>query len=240
VIFDMLGRSLEGISQEAVPCAGGATRLWFPGQELQQIVDPRLFGTHFPDGTLLHPRAVRRISEQAALLPPTAYGWGGKKVRDHETWNLPEMQLLMQRALLAVCAARGASSAHVVDRWANVVEPGEFSKPHSHYDAETAVVYYLDPGGEGEGKPAGGEFEIIDSRIPFCCPNGPERPTRGILPDLVPGILLVFPAPFLHYVRPYYGRRPRITLAWNISVGPPPPGLRDPAEPVAGIVNRMG
>lgn len=237
--FDFNGRSLEQIAQTPVQFAGGTTRLWFPGQPLQTLVDPRIFGTRFPDGVLLHPAAARQILAQAAAVPTNHPGWGGKKVRDHQTWNMPEMQFLMQRALLAVCIARGATSAHVVDRWANVLEDRDFSTPHSHYDSEMAVVYYLDPGAEGEGRPAGGEFEIIDPRIPYCCSSAPERPTRGIMPEIAPGMLLVFPAMFLHYVRPYFGKRPRITIAWNISLGPPPADLRDPAQQVPGVVQKM-
>lgn len=233
------GRSLEQWAGESIQLAGGATRTWYPGQPLQEILDPRIRGTRFPDGPIVHSPAVRRILAQAATQPPNGRGWGGKKVRDHATWGLPELQLLTRRALVAFCIARAVGSAHVVDRWANVIEQGDFSTPHSHYDSEGAAVYFLEPGVEPGGPPAGGEFELIDPRIPACCPNGPERPTRGIMPDLVPGVLLLFPAQFLHYVRPYLGRRQRITLAWNISAGPAPANLRDPAEEVPVIRTRQ-
>lgn len=237
--FDMNGRSLERIAAEVVQFPAGATRLWFGGQPLQELADPRVVGTRFPDSPLVHPPLVPRIISQAASLPPNGHDLGGKKVRDHATWNLPEMRLLSDRALLALCMLRGATQAHVVDRWANVIEPGDYSTPHCHYESEYAAVYFLDPGSEGSSEPDGGEFVLIDSRIPFCCPSRPERPTRGILPTMAPGTLLLFPAEFLHYVKPYRGRRPRITLAWNISVGPPPPSIRDFSQPVAAIITKV-
>jgi hypothetical protein len=41
-------------------------------------------------------------------------------------------------------------------------------------------------------------------------------------PAMEPGTMILFPAVFLHHVRPYSGKRPRITIAFNISAGPPP------------------
>lgn len=238
--FELNGRSLQQIATRPVPFAGGATRLWFPDQSLGELADPRLFGTVFLDSGLVAPRAVQRIVEAARTLPTNGHGWGGKKVRDHATWNMPEMTLLTQRALLSLCIAQGTDSAHVVDRWANVIEHGDYSGPHSHYESEWAVVYFLDPGGDPDSEAAAtGQFELIDPRIPFCCPDGPERPTRGICPSMSAGTLLLFPAPFLHHVRPYFGDRPRITLAWNISAGPPPADLRDPGVHVAAKINSV-
>ncbi len=40
------------------------------------------------------------------------------------------------------------------------------------------------------------------------------------MPRLVAGDMLIFPSAMVHCVNPYRGKRPRITLAWNI--GPQP------------------
>ena len=56
------------------------------------------------------------------------------------------------------------------------------------------------------------------------------------MPAMVPGTMLLFPAEWLHHVKPYYGQRPRVTIAWNISVGPAPAGqVPDYTQQVAGI-----
>jgi hypothetical protein len=74
-----------------------------------------------------------------------------------------------------------------------------------------------------------GSLEIIDVRIPFCCPDHADRPHQGIAPIPRAGMMILFPAMFLHFVHPYTGRRPRITIAWNLSPGPPVEG-RDLTE----------
>ncbi len=114
------------------------------------------------------------------------------------------------------------------------MEPGDYSKPHCHYEADAAVVYFLDTGTDTAA--AAGNFELIDSRVPFCCPSRPERPTRGIMPAMAGGTMLLFPVEWLHHVEPYHGTRPRLTIAWNISAGPPPGNLADPTQQLPGVV----
>ncbi|MDX1964871.1 MAG: putative 2OG-Fe(II) oxygenase [Pirellulales bacterium] len=204
----------------------GKTVAWHPQQPIQNLGDPRIFGTVFQDAPLFHPELVEYICRKAATVPRNKRAVGGRKVRDAETWNLPGMQLITWRVLQFYRQALNLSDAYVVDRWANVMVDRDYSTPHSHYDTESAVLYILDPGDEDLEEPMDGNFEIIDSRIPLCCPYQPERPIRGISPKLVPGMMIVFPAEYLHHVRPYSGRRPRITMAWNVNPGPMPPDFQ--------------
>ena len=95
---------------------------------------------------------------------------------------MPAAQLLSMRAMLMVCHLRGVNSVHILDRWLNVMETGDYSAPHCHYDAEIAAVYFLDSGEAVPNDPFDGAFELMDPRIPFCCTNGPERPIRGLMP----------------------------------------------------------
>lgn len=210
---------------------GGVTQVWPPPQPIQALMDPRILGTRFQDAALIHPQFTERILAAAKLLPPNMHGIGGQKVRDAETWEMPAAKLLALRALLLFCRTHGTRQAHIVDRWANVMQPGDYSGPHSHYESEAATVYFLDPGDDNPARPLDGRFELIDPRIPFCCSTRPECPTRGLNPGMVPGTMILFPATFLHHVRPYTGKRPRITLAINISAGPPPKTY-DPTQQV--------
>jgi hypothetical protein len=50
-----------------------------------------------------------------------------------------------------------------------------------------------------------------------CCPDEPGRVTSALLPDMAPGMMILFPSQLMHYVNPYSGETPRITLSWNIS-----------------------
>ncbi len=204
----------------------GEIRVWPVGQPISTVGDPRIFGTRFLDVGLVHGEFSRQLVTQAAAIPANIRSFGGKKVRDLETWNMPAARLLTLRALLMFCRVYGVQSAHVVDRWANVMQQHEYSAPHCHYESEAAVVYFLDAGDPTPERSPSGRFELIDSRIPFCCTSREYRPTRGLMPELTPGMMLLFPAEFLHHVHPYEGRRPRITLAWNLSSGVGEP--RDP------------
>ena len=41
--------------------------------------------------------------------------------------------------------------------------------------------------------------------------------TTPYYPQMVPGTMLIWPSEVVHCVTPYVGKRPRITLAWNLS-----------------------
>jgi hypothetical protein len=58
--------------------------------------------------------------------------------------------------------------------------------------------------------------------MPACCQDEPERMTTLLVPDMQPGTLLMFPSEVIHFVTPYTGKSPRITLAWNIDSKPIP------------------
>ncbi|WP_254506839.1 putative 2OG-Fe(II) oxygenase [Anatilimnocola floriformis] len=212
----------ERVDAEPVAFAAGTTVHWPRGTAVTTRDDLRIFGVNFADGNLVHPEFAAILLQQAARQPQGMLGFGGKKIRDPGIWDLPAARLLTRRALLFFCKAYNQTSAHTTDQWANVMDPGDYSYPHCHYDSQASLVYYLDPGEADPKEKLAGRFHFSDPRIPYCCSTHPERPTRGLLPDIRTGTLLMFPSEFVHFVHPYRGQRPRITLAWNISPGPPP------------------
>ncbi len=205
-----------------VSLPAGTVATWPQGQPITPRDDPRIFGTIFADGNIVHPDLAAALLLQASRQPQGLLGFGGKKIREPATWEHPAAQLLTRRALLFFCKCYGVTSAHTTDTWANVMDPGDYSYPHCHYDSQASLVYYLDPGEADPKEKLAGRFHFSDPRIPYCCSTHPERPTRGLLPDIRTGTLLMFPSEFVHFVHPYRGQRPRITLAWNISPGPLP------------------
>lgn len=205
-----------------VAIAGGTVQAWPAGLTIANLDDPRIFGVRFSDGGIVHDEMIQAVLAQGLRQPMGALGFGGKKVRGPAVWDLPAARLLTLRALLFFCKVYGATSAFVHDGWANIMEAGDYSYPHCHYDSQASLVYYLDNGDTDPKEKMAGRFHFCDPRIPFCCSTHPDRPTRGLLPDTRVGTLIMFPSEFVHFVHPYRGARPRITLAWNISPGAPP------------------
>src|SRR5262249_62090271 len=81
-----------------------------------------------------------------------------------------------------------------------------------------ACVYLPGPGAAARAEPMAGKLSFADPRIPACCPDEPSRVTRHMIPEMTPGTMLIFASDYLHSVNPYRGRRPRITLSWNITL----------------------
>lgn len=110
-----------------------------------------------------------------------------------------------------------------MEAWANVSRFGDYNRPHVHPSTTAAVVYYVDVGDEVptfEGQnPTSGVLEFLDPR---------QRPHMFESPGIVPNDnvsilarnsrMLVFPAWLYHYVHPYRGERPRISIAANVTV----------------------
>ncbi len=118
---------------------------------------------------------------------------------------------------------RSFSSKLKMEAWANVSRFGDYNRPHVHPSTTAAVVYYVDVGDEvpiaAGAAPTSGVLEFLDPR---------QRPhmfeTPGIVPNDNVSIvaresrMLVFPAWLYHYVHPYRGERPRISIAANVTV----------------------
>ena len=91
--------------------------------------------------------------------------------------------------------------------------------PHSHKRAAASVVYALDPGDEeaAAADAMNGVLMFADPRIEACCQHKPHYVSTPAVPPMGPGSMIIFPAHFTHLVTPYWGRRPRISIAWNIN-----------------------
>ncbi len=110
--------------------------------------------------------------------------------------------------------------------WANVTPPGGLNQPHAHPGNLWAAVLYLDMGDESDSsEDVGGAFYIEDPRFPMSAMH--NTAVRMIGSDGKPqqyevefklerGNIVVFPAWLRHGVRPYTGRRERISIAMNI------------------------
>lgn len=186
-----------------------------------------------PDLEELHGRLIGKILEQEAVervrAPQTSRAEGGQKIRELDRLGSPEFELINARAMALLKQATGAKTAVVDDCWANVFRDGEYALPHSHKRSAASIVYALDPGDEEEAKrePLNGVLLFSDPRLRLCCPgkanyvSGLFRPT-----GIAAAVMVIFPSIITHQVTPYYGKRPRISIAWNLNAKAVPGELR--------------
>lgn len=101
--------------------------------------------------------------------------------------------------------------------WGVVLANGGYSTPHDHRQAHWSAVWYADP-----GDPAPSELSHA-GRLCFMDPRGSVVgddpfdlfPTR-VSVEATPGLLVVFPGWLTHFVSPYRGARPRVSVAFNV------------------------
>jgi len=100
--------------------------------------------------------------------------------------------------------------------WFNVNDHGDYNTPHLHSQNTWSGVYYVQTGPAVPARPSSGVIEFMDPRV--RCDVGPKQGlshsgTLAVTPR--DGMLLVFPSYLQHFVHPYFGDEPRITLAFN-------------------------
>lgn len=115
-----------------------------------------------------------------------------------------------------------------VNAWANVNRTGHANQVHAHPGCVWSGTYYADDGGIGKDASLGGAFEIMDPRgltpamyAPELAPTLTGCQSMGGSELIAPetGMLILFPAWLSHGVRPYRGRRTRISVAFNFALG---------------------
>jgi uncharacterized protein (TIGR02466 family) len=110
--------------------------------------------------------------------------------------------------------------------WANINRSGHGNEFHSHPGSFWSAVYYVDDGGIETDPTLGGELEFMDPRGPGPAMYAPQLAygsaglSVGANEVVRPkaGRLVMFPAWLLHQVRPYWGSRQRISIAFNLSL----------------------
>lgn len=171
-------------------------------------------------------KILGREREASGIVKSNVGGW--HSATDFLRWEGPESSELFARIAgatkdyLAVerrVDATGLELTVSAEAWANVTRAGDYAKPHVHPNANLSGVYYVDAGDAPASSPHSGVIEFLDPR---------QRPgmfeTEGTLPSdayrVVPksGALLLFPAWLYHYVHPYQGSAPRISVAFNVTI----------------------
>lgn len=199
-----------------------------PWPEGQRVVAPdaerSYLVTHFDDHAAYAPELVLLLTDMAGRSPwREQYGrhLGGTKLYHPESWHSRWGGFLNERALAFYRRVSGREDGYVQLAWANLYRAGDWIVPHSHTEADISLVYLLDAGDEVGENSTSGRFCVADPRLPLCCRVEPTRLTNSIAPKLRPGSLVLFAAETVHYVHPYEGQRPRLTISWNIRHGRP-------------------
>ena len=175
-------------------------------------------------------QAIRRNKAQQSGLSRSNIGswhsdtdmlkWGGAAAGE-----LADTAIKICKRLTVFQEAKPESFHWVVRMWANVTPQGGLNHLHSHPGNLWAAVMYLDMGEENESGDSGGAFYMEDPRFPTVAMHNTAVRMLGadgnpqqyeIEFKLNRGDLIVFPSWLRHGVRPYTGKRERVSIAMNI------------------------
>lgn len=141
-------------------------------------------------------------------------------------WPVPEVHQLLGwvgKATKSMMAATTRVSEVTGDldawAWANVLYDGGYNLPHLHADCMWSGVYYVDIGEADADVPRCGMLELMDPRPGIETLKVPGMPySGGFRVQPRDGLLVMFPSWLYHFVRPYHGTRPRISIAFNLRI----------------------
>lgn len=180
---------------------------------------PPMFYTTFKDFEDIKAPLVQRaleLEKDPAFTHRMVIG-GSKVARVHD-WGIPEANLLHARALEFFCKGVDNPNVKINACWASISRKHEYLSPHAHHRSLGSVVYMLQEGDRIEGREFDGNLAFLDPRIPACCTIDEDCPTQEVAPNMVEGAMVLFPSNLIHYVHPYSGDTPRITIAWDLYV----------------------
>jgi len=121
----------------------------------------------------------------------------------------------LQQALSTLAPAMPEKLGVSGQAWAMVMRDGDHALPHHHGEAHFSCAYYADAGDPPPADdPDAGALVFLDPRGAIS--GGPLElypPVHTVRPQS--GTLVMFPGYLLHFVRPYRGQRPRVSVAAN-------------------------
>ncbi|MDH5517968.1 MAG: 2OG-Fe(II) oxygenase family protein [Gammaproteobacteria bacterium] len=203
--------------KQSVTIDGTDIAVWTDPQVMHLSQSPSMFMINWNDMDEFNPRIASRMLElendqKFTHLMPNA----GPKIRDIHKWGIPEAELIHERAMELFSQATGNPRPTVDVAWGNINRHNQYLNPHSHTNCIGSVVYCVDTGDQDPDNELSGRFVIVDPRVEECCPLEPGRVTLELTPDMKPGTMIVFPSDIVHFVHPYTGHKPRMTIAWNL------------------------
>ena len=208
------------MSDETIHLGMKVIKVWPNDCKSEVCGNPTIHKVSFADTQEYHPRLIAKIlelEENHRLRKRYFRGACGTKIHYLEQWVSTEAELITARAKTLFRKALDCEQSVVDLSWANVYRTGDYCLPHSHLRSTASVVYCLDTGDEDPEDPHSGRVCFVDPRLRNCCQHQEGCMTTPFFPGMVAGTMLIFPSQLVHSVNPYAGKRPRITLSWNIN-----------------------
>lgn len=104
-----------------------------------------------------------------------------------------------------------------VQAWAMVMRHGDHALVHDHVEAHFSVAYYPDAGdADLEMFPDSGKLTFVDPRRGGTMIPGVELFPSQFAIQPRNGMLVVFPGWLQHFVQPYRGGKPRVSISCNV------------------------
>jgi uncharacterized protein (TIGR02466 family) len=183
-----------------------------------------------PELSSMNQEITAILVAESELVPSVARsnvgGW-------HSPYNLHSRPEACFRKLAELVVARAQETGEAVAKntgrnfpklkaqpnmWAMVMRDGHYSSPHTHAGAHWASVYYPDAGdAETKEHPGSGVITFMDPRSGSFPMPGLDMTVGEFIVSPKTGQMLIFPGWLVHYVHPYRGRRPRVSIACNVT-----------------------
>jgi len=149
---------------------------------------------------------------------------------DHSSGRIQDLRLLIQKHLVSFLAVINDSKPEEIANyrmgyhsWFHITTRGGYFRAHTHPLASWSVVYCASRGDDEPHQPHNmGDIVFYDPRVNAAMFLDPtNRAMRRELSfnsfKITPrsGDLLIFPSFITHFVEPYQGEQPRVTVAAN-------------------------
>ncbi len=179
--------------------------------------------------TSLFDGIIQRSKYESSENQSNAGGWQSTKTL--QNWKIEGVEQLLKMinvgVFMIMTECLGEEEADklqnwTIGAWANINSYGNYNMIHNHCGGFWSGVYYVEPGEESKDNPNSG---IITFRSPTMAAISarnlgvPEVMERIFLPDYsvkpTKGLMLIFPSWLDHFVHPYHGNRPRVSISWD-------------------------
>ena len=185
-----------------------------------------IYEKHLPLSLQKMPSIIQHIyrlkDRDTGIARSNQGGWHSKDqlhLTKHEdtSWLIHRLLQLSTQCIKDFEGDRPFKDIRMVAAWANINYKGDWNAPHEHMPCTWSGVFYVDA---GEPKTADDD-RSLEGKVMFFDPMPLGRewkraPTINYQP--VSGTMLLFPSFLTHMVAPYFGDKPRISLAFNMNV----------------------
>lgn len=191
----------------------------------------------WPDATGLNEQLKSLILDKSIAVDSVRQsnkgGW--QSAKDLQNWNEACVERFLAMAALAISkitsscvgedVARELEGEWKISAWANVNRYSNYNGLHAHVGGFWSGVYYVSAGKANDSCSQEGWISFRNPTIaPLAISNlQPPPAIAGIFRTKfnvkpLDGLMLLFPSWLEHYVHPYFGVEPRISISWDATM----------------------